>query len=176
MGPRAAWPGRSATLPQREAADRALRRRSPLRRHCCCRRCDAARRCADLQGLDDAGLKDCLRAASLKLLFPGSLKPGSAAAGEAAAQPQQQQQAQAGGRGSAQDLASLHAQFHGAAGSRGGAGSVENMLSRSLVATGGWGFAEQAFVVIALLGAAGLGYTRWQRWRAARAKSHSRSE
>jgi hypothetical protein len=117
--------------------------------HCC--------RCTDLQGLDDSALKVCLKAASYKLLYPGTLPSGAEGTAEGsggsskAQQIKDTQQADSSSSsdsssgGHPNDLASMHSKFQDSR------GKVENMLSRSVVSEGSWGFAEQALAVVGVL-------------------------
>jgi hypothetical protein len=128
-------------------------------------------RCTELQGLDDAALKVCIRAAGFKLLYPGTLS--TAADGSNAAAQQLTDGLQAGSSssstGSALDLHSLHNKFQG------GRDKVQDMLNRSVVNEGSWSFAEQSMVVLGVLGVGVAGYSRYAKYRANKAKNH-RSE
>lgn len=132
------------------------------------------RRCTELQGLDDAALKVCLRASSYKLLYPGTLATaadGSSDGSKAAAQ-QLTDGLQAGSgssTGSALDLHSLHNKFQG------GQHKMQDMLNRSVVNEGSWSFAEQSMVVLVVLGVGVAGYSRYAKYKANKAKNH-RSE
>ena len=131
-------------------------------------------RCTELQGLDDAALKVCLRAASHKLLYPGTI--AGRAADAAGAAPSEAKQVKDGQTASstdgavAHDLAALHTAYQRTQ------NKVENMLSRTVVSEGSWTFAEQAFVVIAALGVGAFAYSRYKAYRLSKAKGHSRSE
>lgn len=125
-----------------------------------------------MKDLDDAGLKHCLKAASYKLLYAGSAADGAALASGGQQQPQQLKDSSDGGypRGPhPHDLAAMHSKFEE------GKSKVNNMLSRTVVAEGTWGFAEQALVVVGVLAVAVFVYGRLRGYRAGRAKDH-RSE
>lgn len=153
-------------------------------------------RCTDLQGLTDGQVADCVKAASYRLAYTaGRLKPlvgadgaagggdgsgkgdeAAALAGAAAGAGLDQQQGSGGKQrqaaGSAQDLAALHAVYHG------GHGRYENVLSQQMRGTrGGLSFLEQSAVVALVAGLGWLGYSRLQRFRQGHAKfGHTRSE
>lgn len=132
-------------------------------------------------------MADCVKAASYRLAYPGRLKPlaasadgtagggaggkgdAAALAGAGAARTGANQQQAAG---SAQDLAALHAIYHG------GHGRYENVLSQQMSGTrGGLSFLEQSAVVAVVAGLGWLGYSRLQQFRQGRAKfGHTRSE
>jgi hypothetical protein len=147
--------------------------------HCCCCCCC---RCAQLQGLDDTALKACLKAASYKLLYPGTEPAGgadgtqagdSSSSGAAAAQQLKDSKqagdssSKAGGSGSqAHDLVSLHSKFN--------RGKVENMLSSAGVTEDSWTFAEQVLAVCAVTVVVVLVYSRIRK-HSTKAKDH-RSE
>lgn len=130
-------------------------------RLCCCWWCCCCR-CTDLQDLDDTALKVCLKAASYKLLYPGTAADSSQETGSDTAQQLKDGQQADGSSGSsshANDLASLHSRFQG------NRGKVENMLSRTVVSEGSWDFAEQAVVVLAVVGLGAFVYSRVKRHR-----------
>jgi hypothetical protein len=141
----------------------------------------APHRCTELQGVDDAHLKVCLKAASYKLLYPGTLPGGAdgATTGTAPVGSGYIQESKDGkpadGRGKtggqAHDLASLHSRFEE------GKSKVNNMLIRTVVSEGSWGLAEQALVVLGVLAVGLFAYGRLKRYRygAGKAKDH-RSE
>jgi hypothetical protein len=148
---------------------------------CCCS-------CTDLQGLTEQQTRECVKAASFKLEFPGTLGPTAAAAGAlAAATGAITEAAGAAGRemkldGAAataavtNDLASLHAAAL-QAGQVSGVGKVESYLGRRMSGPdGGLGFIEQMLIIVCVAGAAWFGYSRLQKYRLSRAKGHSRSE
>lgn len=136
-------------------------------------------RCTELKTLDDTSLKLCLKAAGYKLLYAGTTGGGAAAAGgpatgTEAGQAQEslkdgQQAASKGNAGQAHDLESLHTAYQRTQ------NKVENMLSRTAVSEGSWSFAEQALLVIALLGVGVFGYNKYKAYQLGRSKDH-RSE
>jgi hypothetical protein len=146
---------------------------------CACAHLSVPHRCTGLQGVDDAHLKVCLKAASYKLLYPGTT-PGVADGATTGTAPigsgyiqelKGGKAADSSGKtgGQPHDLASLHSRFVE------GKGKVNNMLSRTVVSEGSWGFAEQALVVLGVLAVGLFAYGRLKRYGAGKAKDH-RSE
>jgi hypothetical protein len=150
---------------------------------CCCS-------CTDLQGLTEQQTRDCVKAASFKLEYPGTLGPAAAAAAAgalaaatgaitdaagAAAREVKLDGAAAVGAAT-NDLASLHAAAL-QAGHVSGLGKYEEYLGRKMSGPdGGLGFVEQMCIILFVVGAAWSGYNRLQKLRLSRAKGHSRSE
>jgi hypothetical protein len=132
--------------------------------------CDCCR-CTDLAGFADSALKLCLKAASYKLLYPGTLPSGAEGTGEGSGGSSKAQQikdtqqtdssssSDSSSVGHPNDLASLHSKFQDSR------GKVENMLSRSVVSEGGWGFAEQALAVVGVLAIVMFLYGRVKKLR-----------
>lgn len=145
---------------------------------CCCS-------CTDLQGLTEQQTRECVKAAAIKLEYPGTLGPTAAAAGGAAAATGAitadagtagREVKLEGAAAATNDLASLHAKEM-QAGHMSGLGRAEEYLGRKMTGPdGGLGFVEQMCIILFVAGAVWFGYTRLQRFRLSRAKGHSRSE
>lgn len=148
---------------------------------------DGLCRCLDLQGLNDQQVKECVKAASFKLEYPGTLKPeaalaaaavtaaktaagvaadtAKAATGTAADTIQQIN----GAAAAANDLAALHAQHVHSRYEE-----LQEQLGRRMSGpSGGWSFVEQAGVVAVVVGVMWFGFSRTQRYRKAQAKQHA---
>lgn len=118
----------------------------------------AAVRCTALANLNDQQLRDCVKAASFKLEYPGTVGSthSNAVAGQAT--------------GAAADLAMLHAQHHA------DLDAIEDMLSRCIKgARGGLTFLEQLVAVAVVAGVAWWVHHKLQKYRQAWAKAaHNR--
>lgn len=143
------------------------------------------KRCTDLQGLTEQQTRECVKAAAIKLEYPGTLGPTAAAAGGAAAATGAitadagtagREVKLEGAAAATNDLASLHAKEM-QAGHMSGLGRAEEYLGRKMTGPdGGLGFVEQMCIILFVAGAVWFGYTRLQKFRLSRAKGHSRSE
>eukprot|EP00879_Flechtneria_rotunda_P011174 GHRR01011672.1.p1 GENE.GHRR01011672.1~~GHRR01011672.1.p1 ORF type:complete len:475 (+),score=141.48 GHRR01011672.1:1450-2874(+) len=148
------------------------------------------KRCTQLSGLTDQQVKECVKAASLKLQYPSPFMPNAATAASSAGQTpattaaglQQQAdsvqvdgadklQAAVGNEG--QDLATLHAAAY-----KHTRGQYENMLSRRMTGTErGWSFLEQTALVVVVVGLMWQSFRQVQKFRLARAQwKHSRKD
>jgi hypothetical protein len=124
-------------------------------------------RCTRLAGLNEQQLRDCVKAASFKLEYPGVLKTGPGSAGSTLSKAAGGQSAEA-----ATDLAMLHARHHA------DLHLIEDMLSKRMTGTrGGLTVLEQLLAVAVVAGVAWWGHHKLQKYRHARAKAaHNRSD
>eukprot|EP00775_Hariotina_reticulata_P011815 gene11815-11959_t len=153
---RPAAAARSGGRPDEQAAMRKLYQPSTLGYAALVQRCTA------LANLNDQQLRDCVKAASFKLEYPGTVGSthivSNAVAGRAA--------------GAAADLAMLHAQHHA------DLRAIEDVLSTRMTgAKGGLTFLEQLVAVAVVAGVAWWGHHKLQKYRQARAKAaHNRRD